>query len=51
MTEPLESEPATQQGRVAWRMPGAFAGDTVRAKMLADDLDKRIPEDTWVQFN
>jgi predicted Zn-dependent protease len=29
----------------------AFAGDTVRAKTLADDLDKRFPEDTWVQFN
>jgi tetratricopeptide (TPR) repeat protein len=29
----------------------AFAGDTVRAKRLADDLDKRLPEDTWVQFN
>jgi hypothetical protein len=28
----------------------AFAGDTVRAKTLADDLDKRFPEDTWVQF-
>jgi len=29
----------------------AFAGDTVRAKTLADDSDKRFPEDTWVQFN
>jgi tetratricopeptide (TPR) repeat protein len=29
----------------------AFAGDTVRAKTVADDLDKRFPEDTWVQFN
>ena len=29
----------------------AFAGDTVRAKTLADDLDMRFPEDTWVQFN
>jgi tetratricopeptide (TPR) repeat protein len=29
----------------------AFAGDTVRAKTLADDLGKRFPEDTWVQFN
>jgi predicted Zn-dependent protease len=29
----------------------AFAGDTVRAKTLADDLDKQFPEDTWVQFN
>jgi len=29
----------------------AFAGDTVRAKTLGDDLDKRFPEDTWVQFN
>jgi hypothetical protein len=26
----------------------AFAGDTVRAKTLADDLDKRFPEDTLV---
>jgi hypothetical protein len=29
----------------------AFAGDTLRAQMLADDLDKRFPEDTVVQFN
>jgi len=29
----------------------ASAGDTGRAKTLADDLDKRFPEDTWVQFN
>ena len=29
----------------------AFARDTVRAKTLADDLDMRFPEDTWVQFN
>ena len=29
----------------------ALAGDTARAKTLADDLDKRFPEDTWVQFN
>jgi predicted Zn-dependent protease len=29
----------------------AFAGDTVRAKTLADDLAKRFPEDTLVQFN
>ena len=29
----------------------AFAGDTIRAKTLADDLNKRFPEDTRVQFN
>jgi DNA-binding winged helix-turn-helix (wHTH) protein/Tfp pilus assembly protein PilF len=29
----------------------AFAGDTVRAQVLADDLAKRFPEDTSVQFN
>jgi DNA-binding winged helix-turn-helix (wHTH) protein/tetratricopeptide (TPR) repeat protein len=29
----------------------AFAGDTVKAKTLADDLDKRFPEVTGVQFN
>jgi hypothetical protein len=29
----------------------AMAGDTVRAKTLADDLDKRLPEDTRAQFN
>jgi hypothetical protein len=29
----------------------AFAGDTVRAKTLAEDLNKRFPEDTLVQFN
>jgi eukaryotic-like serine/threonine-protein kinase len=29
----------------------AFAGDAVRAQMLADDLGKRFPEDTLVQFN
>jgi predicted Zn-dependent protease len=29
----------------------AFAGDGVRAQTLADDLDKRLPEDTIVQFN
>ena len=28
-----------------------FAGDTVRAKTLAHDLDKRFPDDTLVQFN
>jgi tetratricopeptide (TPR) repeat protein/class 3 adenylate cyclase len=28
-----------------------FAGDTVRAQALADDLAKRFPEDTIVQFN
>jgi predicted Zn-dependent protease len=28
----------------------AFAGDTVKAKALADALGKRFPEDTWVQF-
>jgi hypothetical protein len=29
----------------------AFAGDAVRAQTLADDLDKRFPEHTSVQFN
>jgi eukaryotic-like serine/threonine-protein kinase len=29
----------------------AFAGDTVRARSLADDLDKRFPEFTVIQFN
>jgi predicted Ser/Thr protein kinase len=29
----------------------AFAGEAVRAQTLADDLDKRFPEDTIVQFN
>jgi hypothetical protein len=29
----------------------AAAGDSVRAKTLADDLDKRFPEGTLVQFN
>jgi tetratricopeptide (TPR) repeat protein len=29
----------------------AYAGDDARAKALADDLDKRFPEDTIVQFN
>jgi eukaryotic-like serine/threonine-protein kinase len=29
----------------------AFAGDAVRAQTLADDLDKRFPEHTIVQFN
>ena len=29
----------------------AFAGDASRAQALADDLDKRFPEDTAVQFN
>jgi DNA-binding winged helix-turn-helix (wHTH) protein/tetratricopeptide (TPR) repeat protein len=29
----------------------ALAGDSVRAKDLADDLAKRFPEDTAVQFN
>ena len=29
----------------------AFAGDVVRAQMLVNDLDKRFPEDTIVQFN
>jgi eukaryotic-like serine/threonine-protein kinase len=29
----------------------AFAGDTVGAQVLADDLAKRFPEDTSVQFN
>ncbi|MFY9530541.1 MAG: protein kinase [Candidatus Acidiferrales bacterium] len=29
----------------------AFAGDAVRAQALADDLAKRFPEDTVVQFN
>jgi len=29
----------------------ASASDTARAKTLADDLDKRFPEDTWVQYN
>jgi tetratricopeptide (TPR) repeat protein/predicted Ser/Thr protein kinase len=28
----------------------AFAGDTARAQSLADDLNKRFPEDTRVQF-
>jgi hypothetical protein len=29
----------------------AYASDNARAKALADDLDKRFPEDTIVQFN
>jgi eukaryotic-like serine/threonine-protein kinase len=29
----------------------SFAGETVRARLLADDLAKRFPEDTIVQFN
>jgi hypothetical protein len=29
----------------------AYAKDDARAKALADDLDKRLPEDTIVQFN
>ena len=29
----------------------AFAGDTARAELLTDDLAKRFPEDTNVQFN
>lgn len=29
----------------------AFAGDTTRAQLLADDLAKRYPSDTLVQFN
>jgi DNA-binding winged helix-turn-helix (wHTH) protein len=29
----------------------AYAGDAGRAQALADDLDKRFPEDTVVQFN
>jgi serine/threonine protein kinase/tetratricopeptide (TPR) repeat protein len=29
----------------------AFAGDGARAQALADDLGKRLPEDTLVQFN
>ena len=29
----------------------AFAGDSGRAQTLADDLGKRLPEDTIVQFN
>jgi eukaryotic-like serine/threonine-protein kinase len=29
----------------------AYARDDARAKTLADDLDKRFPEDTIVQFN
>jgi eukaryotic-like serine/threonine-protein kinase len=29
----------------------ALAGDTARAQALADDLDKRFPEDTVVRFN
>jgi hypothetical protein len=29
----------------------ALAGDTAHAKTLADDLNKRFPEDTIVQFN
>jgi predicted Zn-dependent protease len=29
----------------------AFAGDAARARTLADDLNKRFPEDTSVQFN
>jgi len=29
----------------------ALAGDVNRASVLADDLDKRFPEDTYVQFN
>jgi tetratricopeptide (TPR) repeat protein len=29
----------------------AFAGDAVRAQMLADDLGKRFPENTIVHFN
>jgi len=29
----------------------AYAGDATRGRALADDLDKRFPEDTLVQFN
>lgn len=29
----------------------ALAGDVARAQSLADDLGKRFPEDTVVQFN
>jgi len=29
----------------------AYAGDNQRAQMLADDLEKKFPEDTIVQFN
>jgi len=37
------------QFRVALAL--AFAGDAVRAQMLADDLGKRFPEHTLVQFS
>jgi hypothetical protein len=29
----------------------AFAGNTVRAEAVADDLAKRFPDDTLVRFN
>jgi ATP/maltotriose-dependent transcriptional regulator MalT len=32
-------------------LASALAGDTARAQALADDLDKRFPEDTVVRFN
>ncbi|MBV9889035.1 MAG: protein kinase [Acidobacteria bacterium] len=45
---------ATVKGRDAQyvaAMALALVGDSARAKSLADDLDKRFPEDTVVRFN
>jgi hypothetical protein len=45
----------TQGFQTAWHVQSltalaqAFAGDAVRAKTLADDLDKRFPKHTIVQ--
>jgi eukaryotic-like serine/threonine-protein kinase len=45
---------ATMNGRDAQYVAGlalALVGDSTRAKSLADDLDKRFPDDTIVRFN
>jgi DNA-binding winged helix-turn-helix (wHTH) protein/predicted Zn-dependent protease len=51
-------QPAVPQGRSSGReldyavaLAFAYAGDAKRAQALADELGKRFPEDTVVQFN
>ena len=51
LREALFGNAVEARQRSAAALALAFAGDASRAQALADDLDKRFPEDTAVQFN
>ena len=53
----VRAQPPTMRGHLmsedmqfAWGFASAIIGDAARGQALADDLAKRFPEDTLVQF-